>query len=141
MSHAHHLEIDNFTLHMGVNATATTGRLRVTHPQANELYQLEEDGKRARELAVKLEDELLADEVEVAVPEPTAQATESAAAEKTGESSRFGKGPTLRERGSDLVGEHVSRLLESQGLLGEDLSPELRLRKVSVIFELCATFR
>lgn len=117
---------------MGVNATATTGRLRVTHPQANELHQLEADGKRARDLAVELEDELLADESEDAVVEPAAQSSEGGAAGKPAEGSRFGKGPTLRERGSDLVAEHVTRLLESQGLMGEDLGLELRLRKVGL---------
>lgn len=43
------------------------------------------------------------------------------------------KVPGLSERGSDIVQETIDRLLDAQGLIGEDLSDEGKLRRVSLV--------
>lgn len=111
---------------MGVNASAIVGRIRLTPTIANTLARLEADAERARELALKLEDELM----ETDAP-PAEQAAEGEGAEGTEEQVKPDKARGLQERGSDVVADVVTRLLSQQSLDGDELDEEQRLRKVS----------
>jgi hypothetical protein len=109
---------------MGVNATPVIGRIRLTQPVANTPAQIYKDVDRARELCIKLEDELLGDEEEGADGEADEEKKDKVA-------GRWVAG--LRERGSDVVKERTQRVLEGLGLSGEgdELSEEGKVRKVS----------
>lgn len=100
---------------MGVNATPVVGKIRVTQPIANTLERLRNDGEKAKALVVKLEEELLGDDEIEGKPEAE-------------DSER--KLPGLGEKGSTLVEETIARVLGSQGMEGEELDEEQRIRKV-----------
>ena len=106
---------------MGVNASPVVGRVRITAPASKTLERLLVDGENAHNLAYKLEEELLDDEEEVKV--------EDVKAESGSGSGR--KYPGLREKGTTIVQGRIDRLLEDQGLVGDDLADELRLKRVS----------
>jgi hypothetical protein len=110
---------------MTVNLSPTVGRVRVTAPIANTLNRLLQDGEKAKLLAVRLEEELLGDD-EAEVKEGEDQPAE-------GDKADENKVAGLREKGSDMVEDHIGRLLEHEGLLSEDLSEEQRIRKVSQV--------
>nr|XP_019048353.1 hypothetical protein I302_02124 [Kwoniella bestiolae CBS 10118]OCF27283.1 hypothetical protein I302_02124 [Kwoniella bestiolae CBS 10118] len=122
-------KIDGFTFHMSVNSTPTIGRLRVTPSLSNSLNRLISDGEKAKALALKLEEELLGDDED---EEDKAEAEgESAPKPEGGEKKVAG----LREKVSDSVEETVQRLLETNGLLGEDLDEEKKLRRAKIILD------
>lgn len=119
-------KIDNFTFHMGVNATPIVGRIRVAPSLTSGLRRLEQDASYARELARTLEDELM----EVASPAPEVEEGEGEKPEGVSTDIPKDVTPGLRERGSEVVEDVIARLLASQGLDGEDLDEEQTLRKV-----------
>jgi len=108
-------QIDNFTFHMGVNATPIVGKTRVTQPIANSLDRLVLDCEKAKALAMKLEEELLGDDEDGVQPE--------------GEDSEP-KLPGLRERGSVMIEETTARILAKHELDEEELNEEQRVRRV-----------
>lgn len=55
-------QIDNFTLHLGVNSAPTIGRVRTTNGIASTLPRLLKDIEQAKALALALEGELVDDE-------------------------------------------------------------------------------
>lgn len=109
---------------MGVNASAIVGRIRVTPPVASTLVRLEIDAEHARELALKLEDELVDNEP------PQAEQAEGGDSEGNQEQTKDDKPRGLQERGSDVVADVVSRLLAQANLDGDELDDDQRLRKV-----------
>jgi hypothetical protein len=113
---------------MGVNASAIVGRIRLTPEIANTLARLETDAERARELALKLEDELMD-------PPQTEQPVEGEGAEGAEEQEKGDKARGLQERGTDVVADVVTRLLSQQSLDGDELDEEQRLRKVSYLLK------
>lgn len=118
---------------MGVNASAVVGKVRQTAQIANELPRLLVDGEKAKELALKLEEELLGDDdevedgVDVDVVGEDVKPTEEEKEKKGKEQTT----PGLRERGSVFVQEKIEELLEIGDMLGE-LSDEQQVRKVSI---------
>lgn len=112
---------------MGVNASAIVGRIRLTPTIANTVARLETDAERARDLALKLEDELMEPE-----PPQTEQPAEGEGAEGAEEQDKGDKARGLQERGSDVVADVVTRLLSQQSLDGDELDEEQRLLKVSL---------
>ena len=108
---------------MGLNATPVVGKVRLTQPIANTIERLLQDGEKAKALALKLEEELIGDD-----EEEMAAASDGAETEK--------KMPGLGEKGSNLVDETVTRLINAGGLDGEQLDEEQRIRKVRVCFGL-----
>ncbi|WWC85480.1 uncharacterized protein L201_000344 [Kwoniella dendrophila CBS 6074] len=123
-------KIDGFTFHMSVNSTPTIGRLRVTPPLSNTLKRLIHDGEKAKTLAIKLEEELLGDDEEDE-DKIEAEGEATAAKAENGEKKVAG----LREKVSDIVEETVQRLLETTGLVGDDLDEEKKLRKSRIILD------
>lgn len=119
-------KIDNFTFHMGVNATPIVGRIRVAPSLTGNLKRLEQDLSYARELARTLEDELM----EEASPVPEDGDAEKPEGETSSDSAPKDTTPGLRERGSEVVEDVIARLLASSGLDGEDLDEEQAIRKV-----------
>ncbi len=117
---------------MGVNASAIVGRIRLTPEIANTLARLETDAEGARELALKLEDELMD-------PPQTEQAAEGEGAESAEEQEKGDKARGLQERGSDVVADVVTRLLSQQNLDGDELDEEQRMRKVSCLLKVKLT--
>ncbi len=107
---------------MGVNATPVVGKIRVAQPVANSLERLLIDGEKTKALALKLEEDLTGDDEDDVKPEPE-------------EGER--KLPGLREKGSILVEETISRVLASQGLDKEELDAEHRVRKVGYFITSC----
>lgn len=116
-------KVDNFTFHMGVNATPIVGRLRIAPPVSNSLQRLEHDLARAQQLARTLENELMQQET----PAPEGEAD----GEVKPENETKDNTPGLRERGSDAVGDVIARLLAREGLDGDELDEEQQTRKVS----------
>lgn len=113
---------------MGVNASAIVGRIRVTPPVASTLVRLEKDAEHARELALKLEDELMDNDP------PQGEQPEGEDSEGNQEQNKEDKPPRgLQERGSDVVADVVSRLLAQANLDGDELDEDQRLRKVSSV--------
>ena len=100
---------------MGVNAAPVVGRVRVTAPVANTLERLLIDADNAKALALKFEDEALADAVKGGED-----------AEGNGDKGEDG----LQERVSDVVQQTIERLVDREGLSGEELSEEQKLQKV-----------
>jgi hypothetical protein len=119
-------KVDNFTFHMGVNATPIVGRLRIAPAITNTLARLEIDVQRAQELARSLEDELMQPET----PVPEGGEEEKAEGEDKEKEKDTTQG--LRERGTDVVADVVVRLLAREGLDGEELDEEQRIRKVGL---------
>lgn len=120
-------KIDNFTFHMGVNATPIVGRIRVAPSLTGNLKRLEQDLSYAREMARTLEDELM----EETSPAPEDGDAEKPEGEASTDSAPKDTTPGLRERGSEVVEDVIARLLASSGLDGEDLDEEQAIRKVS----------
>ena len=103
---------------MGVNATPVVGKIRLTAPIANTLGRLQRDAQKAKELAQKLEEELLGDDELKEV------------AEKEGENKPLVEGELgLRQRGSETIQEKIDEILERENLSGE-LEEEQQIRKV-----------
>ncbi|WWC97408.1 hypothetical protein V866_004287 [Kwoniella sp. B9012] len=123
-------KIDGFTFHMSVNSTPTIGRLRVTPSLSNTLNRLTSDGEKAKALALKLEEELLGDD-EDEEDKAEVEGETSAAKAENGEKKVAG----LREKVSDTVEETVQRLLESNGLMGEDLDEDKKLHRAKIILD------
>ncbi|KAL1408935.1 hypothetical protein Q8F55_005749 [Vanrija albida] len=123
-------KVDNFTFHMGVNRTPIIGRIRVTPPVAGTLHRLEVDAANARDLARRLEDELL----EEASPAPEAEG-EGAEKEAGAEAETKDSTPGIRERGSDVVADVIARLLARDSLDGDDLDEEQQLRRAKVTLD------
>ncbi|WRT63364.1 uncharacterized protein IL334_000269 [Kwoniella shivajii] len=123
-------KIDGFTFHMSVNSTPTIGRLRVTPPVSNTLSRLLHDGQRAKALALKLEEELLGDD-EDEDEKPETEGEVSVPKAENGEK----KVPGLREKVSDIVEETIVRLLEVNGLVGENLDAERSIHKAKITLD------
>ncbi|ORY30788.1 hypothetical protein BCR39DRAFT_528324 [Naematelia encephala] len=101
--------VDGFTYHITVNSTPSIGKIRITAPVANTLERLEVDGQKAKLLALKIEEELVGDDDE-------------------GEASRG-----LNEKATDFVQETIDRIIDQEGLGGDDVSDEGKLRKAKVV--------
>ncbi|ORX34935.1 hypothetical protein BD324DRAFT_633296 [Kockovaella imperatae] len=99
-------KIDTFTFHMGVNASPVIGRTRITAPAANTLERLVIDGEKAHDLAYKLEEELIDEDTTY---------------------------PGLREKGTTVVQNKIDQLLEDQGLVGDDLADDMKLKRAKLI--------
>jgi hypothetical protein len=117
--------VDNFTFHLGVNGTPVVGRVRLTAPSANTLDRLLRDGEKAKQLAEKLEEELLGDDEDEAPGTQEGQEGGPSSSE-TKEASV----PGLSERGSKFVQEKIEQLWEDAGLIGE-LDADQQTHKVS----------
>lgn len=113
------LQVDTFTFHMGVNATAVIGRIRVTAPTANSLSRLLKDGENAKAMALKLESDLIDSETDQEPP----------ATDETRPGSKPYRG--LAEKVSAVVDETIERLWDHAGLLGDEISDDQRSQKVS----------
>lgn len=108
---------------MGVNQSSTIGRIRLTPPIANTLERLLEDGSRAKELALKLEDELVEPEADKDGAGGGGEPKDGAGEDGNGASG---------ERGSDAVQTSIERVLEGLGLEDDEtLDESSRIRKVS----------
>lgn len=145
---------------MGVNVAATVGRIRYTPPCANTLSRLSQDAEKAEALALKLEEDLMGDdEAEPDVeaegqPEPKVEG-DGAKTEVKDEDGKDADKPAakekstvpkarlsgLRESGSAVILEVLGRTLEAEGLDGDDLGEDQRLRKVRPFFEVGHVFR
>jgi hypothetical protein len=123
-------KIDNFTFHMGVNTTAVIGRTRSTPAIANTLERLKKDAETTKALAIRLEDELVGDDED--------QPNEDDAKDKDGDQNEMGVSsiqvPSLRERGSALIEERISAILDSQSLDRDvaETDEEVNIRKVRI---------
>jgi len=111
------IQIDTFTFHLGINTTPVIGRIRITTPYASAMERVMKDIEKAKALALKLEDELVDFEAEGDEGKPDMSLDKPVKA--------------LVERGSIVVEETISRLLEKHGLTGEDLGEEQANVKVS----------
>jgi uncharacterized protein involved in exopolysaccharide biosynthesis len=109
---------------MGSNLAPTIGRIRVTQSVANTLQRLRQDGDNAKAMAIRLEEELLGDDEEV---KPEDEKLTGADGQGRDEERKV---PGLREKGSDIIEEHVARLIESEGLCGSELDEEQATRRV-----------
>lgn len=124
-------KVDNFTFHMGVNASAIVGRIRIAPPITSTLERLETDAAHARDLARMLEEDLLDEATPAPEGEESKETAEGESIEKTAEDTV----PGLRERGSDAVDDVVARLLAQENLDGEDLDEEQRLKKAKITLD------
>ncbi|BEJ09479.1 hypothetical protein CcaverHIS641_0603940 [Cutaneotrichosporon cavernicola] len=123
-------KVDNFIFHMGVNASAIVGRIRLTPAIATTLSRLETDAERARELALKLEDGLMETD-----PPQADQPAEGESGDAAEEQDKGDKARGLHERGSDVVADVVTRLLAQQNLDGDELDEEQRVRKAKITLD------
>jgi hypothetical protein len=112
------LQIDTFTFHLGINTTPVIGRIRMTVPYASATERVLKDIEKAKALALKLEDDLV---------DPESETSE----ETKPETSLDKPVRALSERGSVVVEETISRLLEKHDLTAETLSDEQANVKVS----------
>ena len=113
-----HVQIDTFTFHLGINTTPVIGRIRMTVPYASATDRVLKDIEKAKALALKLEDDLVDPESETSEDtKPTTSLDKPVKA--------------LSERGSVVVEETISRLLEKHDLTAETLSDEQANVKVS----------
>jgi hypothetical protein len=118
---------------MGVNATSVIGRIRVTAPVSNSLERLLKDGEKAKELAIKFEEDLMGDDEEDAKKaenEGEGKAKPEGDGDKPAEETKEASYPGLREQGSVVVQEKIDALLEDEGLSG-DLNEERQTIRVS----------
>ena len=99
--------------------------MRLTAPSANSLERLLRDGEKAKQLAEKLEEELLGDDEDDA---PAAADGHEAGSSSTG--TKEASVPGLSERGSQFVQEKIDQLCEEADLSGE-LDAEQQRQKVS----------
>lgn len=113
------LQIDTFTFHLGINASAVAGRLRLTAAIANSLARLQRDAENAKALAQKLEEDL----IEVKAEE--GDASSSTSLDKPVKA--------LSESGIIAVEERIAVLLEKAGLDIENLEHEQQLAKVCLL--------
>lgn len=120
-------QVDNFTFHLGVNGTPVVGRVRLTAPSANTLDRLARDGDKARQLAEKLEAELLGDDEDEAPGGEDGQEAGPSSSE-----AKEASVPGLSEKGSKFVQEKIEQLWDAAGLTGE-LDADQQTRKVSRI--------
>lgn len=114
---------------MGVNATPVVGKIRLTVPSANNLDRLLSDGLKAKELAEKLEAELIGDDDEADINGEVKEVEEGGDADVE-KAKKEQTVPGLREKGTVFVQEKIEQLLEAAGLTG-DLDEEQQRQKVS----------
>ena len=114
---------------MGVNATPVVGKIRLTVPSANALERLVSDGQKAKDLAEKIEAELVGDDDEAEPSVEVNDTEEGGEGEKEKEKKEL-MVPGLREKGTIFVQEKIDQLLEAAGLNGE-LNEEQQRQKVS----------
>jgi hypothetical protein len=110
-----------------VNATPVIGRIRLTPPVSNAPDRIYRDAEKARELCIKLEEELVGDDEE----DEAGVEGEGEKEEKEKEKEKRVRG--LRERGVDVITERIESILEGMGLGGGELGENERFTKVSLL--------
>ena len=118
---------------MGVNATPVVGKVRLTVSSANSLERMTSDGQKAKELAEKLEAELIGDDDDEPETNGEVKTTEEGGDADAEKSKREQSVPGLREKGTVFVQEKIEQLQEAAGLSGE-LDEEQQRQKVCCVY-------
>ena len=131
--------MDGYTLRMGINGTPVIGKIRLTAAIANSLDRLLIDIEKAKQLALKLEDELMGDDEE---QREGSEAGDDAEERDDGDEPKEPRKqaeipvPGLHERPSAQVQAKIDSLIEAAGLDGE-LNEEQQIRKVRKLLTTC----
>jgi len=102
---------------MGINQSSTIGRIRLTPPIASTLDRLVIDGKKAKELSLKMEEDVY-DETEIKAEGVTDNGI------KAEESNGASEEKETVERGSDIVQDTITRTLDERGWTNDEILDE-----------------